>query len=157
MAHEPLCRVPGVAVGGRSPLQHKAPDRRSHVGGGSVPRPDRSAGLLGAGATPVFGALEAFDWVLAVIKNVENRLEPHDSSENISALQGSSYRASDWLDIIQRHPSPTERLITGSAGAGLVAYGLLGRKDAIGYGLSAAGGLLVLRAAVVLAVRHNEP
>lgn len=78
------------------------------------------------------------------VKEVENRLEPHDEPGDNPALQGGGNRPDDRMEFMQEHWSPTARLIAGATGAGLALYGGK-RRDTVGAGVGAAGLLLLAR------------
>jgi len=80
------------------------------------------------------------------VRNIENRLEQHDESGNISSLQGGVPRPGDRFELLQDNWSPTARVLTGGLGVGLAAYGASTRTP-FAYALAAAGGALLLRAA----------
>jgi len=70
------------------------------------------------------------------VSGVENRLEVHQQADGVPALQGESrpHRAASW--------SPATRLLTGTAGGALAAYGVK-RRGATGAALGTVGlGLL---------------
>jgi hypothetical protein len=65
--------------------------------------------------------------------DVENHLDVYDEPGNIPGLQGQSARrrsGQQW-DVMQRHWSPTTRLLMGAAGGALATYGAA-RRDAFG-------------------------
>jgi hypothetical protein len=73
------------------------------------------------------------------VREVENRLEVHESAGNISALQGEGRTA---RPLWQRNWAPTTRLLAGTAGGALAVAGLA-RRDKLGAVLGAVGlGLL---------------
>jgi uncharacterized membrane protein len=79
--------------------------------------------------------------------DVENQLNLYDEPGNISGLQGQSARrrsGQQW-DVMQRHWSPTTRLLMGAAGGALATYGA-GRRDAFGSALGLSGLTLLARA-----------
>ena len=72
------------------------------------------------------------------VLGIDNRLEIHESAEHISALQGGKVDRGSTFPLLKRHWSPTTRLVTGLAGAGLAAYGMA-RHDLPGAIASIAG------------------
>ncbi|MGH8070329.1 MAG: SRPBCC family protein [Candidatus Entotheonellia bacterium] len=79
--------------------------------------------------------------------DVENRLDVHDEPRNVPGLQGQPVRrlsGQQW-DFMQRHWSPTARLLMGGAGGALAAYGA-GRRDVFSRALGLAGLTMLARA-----------
>src|SRR5581483_8391629 len=58
------------------------------------------------------------------VREVHDRLTAYQSGEHISALQGGRLRNGDRFELLQDNWSPTARVLTGAAGASLVAYGM---------------------------------
>ena len=55
------------------------------------------------------------------VREVENRLEAHETAEDIPSLQGvTEKRTGPKLDIFQRHWSPSTRLLVGLLGAAMI-------------------------------------
>jgi hypothetical protein len=79
---------------------------------------------------------------VAGVQQVENRLEAHDRSDAIPALQGAVPRASRPPERLRNGWS----LAAGVGGASLAAYGLL-RRGPLGYLIGLAGVLLLARGA----------
>jgi uncharacterized membrane protein len=81
------------------------------------------------------------------VHEVENRLDIHDNPGNVPGLQGQRVRrlSGRQLDLMQRHWSPTTRLLMGAAGGAMAAYGG-GRRDAFGAAIGVAGVTLLTRA-----------
>jgi uncharacterized membrane protein len=81
------------------------------------------------------------------VRGVENRLDIHDEPGNVPGLQGQPVRrlSGRQLDVMQRHWSPTTRLLMGAAGGAMAAYGA-GRRDAFGGAIGLAGATLLTRA-----------
>jgi uncharacterized membrane protein len=81
------------------------------------------------------------------VHEVENRLDVHDEPGNVPGLQGQPGRrlSGRQLDVMQRHWSPTTRLLMGAAGGAMAAYGA-GRRDAFGGAIGLAGATLLTRA-----------
>jgi uncharacterized membrane protein len=61
------------------------------------------------------------------VKEVTNRLQVHESAEDIPALQGTPPRREPQPELLQRNWSPTARLLTGAGGLGMTVYGLARR------------------------------
>lgn len=70
------------------------------------------------------GRLMRYVWAVPGVRDVENRLEIHQSAGNVSDLQGESKRTGARWEISQENWSPAMRLAVGTAGAGLIGYGL---------------------------------
>jgi uncharacterized membrane protein len=83
------------------------------------------------------------------VKQVEERLERHQESGNISALQGGTPRTGSRFELMQDQWSPAARVLTGLAAMGLVLAGLRQRGAMSGL-LAAAGGGLLARSATNL-------
>jgi hypothetical protein len=58
------------------------------------------------------------------VKEVNNRLEVHESAKDIPGLQGFPQRPEPRADLMQRNWSPTTRLLTGAGGLAMTSYGL---------------------------------
>lgn len=91
---------------------------------------------------PLLNAIER----VADVRQVVNELEEHKEPGNIPSLQGGTRPSEPRVDILQRNWSPTTRLMAGSSGIGLAAYGA-SRRTMPGALLAAAGIGLVARAA----------
>jgi uncharacterized membrane protein len=81
------------------------------------------------------------------VHEVENGLDIHDEPGNVPGLQGQPVRrlSGQQLDVMQRHWSPTTRLLMGAAGGAMAAYGA-GRRDVFGGTIGVAGMTLLTRA-----------
>jgi uncharacterized membrane protein len=76
------------------------------------------------------------------VKGVEDRLEVHESAGDHPALQGSTARPEARFELLQRNWSPAARLLAGTAGGALAAYGMR-RRGPLGATLGIVGlGLL---------------
>lgn len=84
------------------------------------------------------------------VVSVDNRLQPHETSEHLPALQGGSTRR---IQEAHRGWSQSTRLVVGMAGAVLGAFGLA-RRDRPGILLGGIGIALVARAASDLRVEQ---
>jgi hypothetical protein len=62
------------------------------------------------------------------VRSVEDRLEPHDTAEGVSALQGGGPSPGPRPELLQRTWAPGARLLAGSVGAFLAARALFGRS-----------------------------
>lgn len=80
------------------------------------------------------------------VREVHDRLTAYQSGERISALQGGHPRHGDRFELLQDNWSPTARVLTGSLGAGLIAYGMRSRSP-VGLLATVAGAGLAMRAA----------
>jgi uncharacterized membrane protein len=81
------------------------------------------------------------------VRQVNDRLAVHEEAGEASALQGESTRklgGQQW-DFMQRHWSPTTRLLIGAAGGAMATYGA-GRRDAFGGAIGFAGVSIMTRA-----------
>jgi uncharacterized membrane protein len=79
-------------------------------------------------------------WSVPGIKGVENRLEAHQSSEGVPALQGGARRPGTRWEIMESNWTPAVRALAGTAGGILTIMGL-SRGGMMGglYGLFGAG------------------
>jgi uncharacterized membrane protein len=84
------------------------------------------------------------------VGSVEDRLEVHEEPGDVPALQGEGERgAGPRPELLQEHWSPTARLLTGAAGAGLACYGIA-RRGVAGVLAALSGITLFSRAATNL-------
>lgn len=60
------------------------------------------------------------------VRSVDDRLEPHETAEGVSALQGAGPRPGRPPEPLQRSWSPGTKLLVGAAGALLAGRALLG-------------------------------
>jgi hypothetical protein len=90
------------------------------------------------------------------VRSVEDHLSVHDEPGNVPGLQGQPMRRlSGWQwDLMQRHWSPTTRLLTGAAGGAMAAYGA-GRRDVFGGAIGLAGLTLLTRALTNVELKHT--
>jgi uncharacterized membrane protein len=72
------------------------------------------------------------------VKEVENRMDIHETADDIPALQGNPPYPESRLDLMQENWSPATRLLTGLGGAALALYGI-SRRGLVGTSLSLAG------------------
>jgi hypothetical protein len=81
------------------------------------------------------------------VREVENRLEAHETPDGVPGLQGEpSPRFGAWeFAWMQNNWSPTARLIAGAAGGGLALAGVA-RMGLLGFAMLAGGGALLARA-----------
>jgi hypothetical protein len=90
------------------------------------------------------------------VRAVEDRLSVHDGPGNVPDLQGQPMprpSGRQW-DFMQRHWSPTTRLLTGATGGAMAAYGA-GRRDVFGGAIGLAGLTLLTRALTNVELRHT--
>jgi uncharacterized membrane protein len=81
------------------------------------------------------------------VKEVRNRLQPHEHADDIPSLQGGERKpAGRRFALRQQYWSPGPRLLTGAAGATLAMYGKR-RRGLAGAGLRAVGLGLFARSA----------
>lgn len=80
------------------------------------------------------------------VKEVENRLQPHEESGNIPELQGGRRRRTPRFEYLQDRWAPAPRLLAGVAGASMIAYGIR-ERGVRGLGVASIGLALVARAA----------
>jgi uncharacterized membrane protein len=78
------------------------------------------------------------------VRAVENRLEAHKEAGDVPALQGGAGRPTHRFELLQRNWSPAWRLLVGSGGAGLLAYGIR-RRGGLGAAAAVIGGGLLAR------------
>lgn len=81
------------------------------------------------------------------VRDVSGSLALHDEPGEVSALQGRPIRklsGQQW-DFMQRHWSPTTRLLIGAAGGAMATCGA-GRRDAFGGAIGFAGMSILMRA-----------
>jgi hypothetical protein len=62
------------------------------------------------------------------VRGVEDRLEPHETSEGVPALQGAGPRRGPRPDPLQERWAPGTRLLAGAAASVFVARALFGRS-----------------------------
>lgn len=79
------------------------------------------------------------------VKTVDCQLKEHNSPEGVPSLQGGSTREAR-SEFMQQNWSPAARVAAGAAGTAALAYGIT-KRDAVGFGLSAAGAALLARSA----------
>ena len=82
------------------------------------------------------------------VRDVENRLDVHQTAEDVPGLQGEGRqgRAGGQFELLQSQWSPTARLLTGIGGGLLTLDGL--RRDSLTGTVMTAGGLLLLARAI---------
>jgi uncharacterized membrane protein len=78
------------------------------------------------------------------VREIDDRLEVHAHAGRISSLQGGRMREARF-ELLQDHWSPAIRLVIGTAGLGLMAFGLRSRHLAASLGSGMAGAALLLR------------
>ncbi len=94
-------------------------------------------------AGEVQGLLSAIQSVRGV-EEVENRLETHNSAQNISALQGGTPPRGETPRILRGNLPPGVQLALGTAGLGWVGY-MIVRRAPLTFLLGAAGAALAMR------------
>jgi uncharacterized membrane protein len=72
------------------------------------------------------------------VKEVNNRLEVHESAKDIPGLQGFPERPEPRPELLQENWSPTARLATGVGGLAMTSYGLA-RRGILGTAMSLVG------------------
>lgn len=72
------------------------------------------------------------------VKEVNNRLEAHESAKDIPGLQGFPERPEPRPELLQENWSPTARLATGVGGLAMTGYGLA-RRGILGTAMSLVG------------------
>jgi uncharacterized membrane protein len=72
------------------------------------------------------------------VKEVDTRMDIHETADDIPALQGNPPYPESRLDLMQENWSPATRLLTGLGGAALALYGI-SRRGLVGTSLSLAG------------------
>jgi uncharacterized membrane protein len=78
------------------------------------------------------------------VREVEDRLERHETAEGIPDLQGGGTRQGERWELMQSNWTPAVRMLVGVAG-GALAVGGLARGGVVGWAQSLAGGGLLLR------------
>ena len=97
---------------------------------------------------PLWRAVRRIPGVL----EIDNLLEQHETAGHVPSLQGGRPRRGQPLDVFQRSWSPATRMLVGSIGSALAAYGA-SRRDAAGTAACVAGTAVLLRAATNLEAR----
>lgn len=95
------------------------------------------------------------DAVIAIggVKNIDNRLEVHETAGDTPALQGGRRREGERIGPFKRNWSPTTRLIATAGGGALAIFGLK-RRGLSGSIVSALGMSVVMRALTNLETRR---
>jgi hypothetical protein len=99
-----------------------------------------SGPTLAGEAEAVVGTIRA----VRGVREVEDRLERHETGEGVPALQGGVPRA-EVPELLQENWTPALRCEAATAGSGLVAWGIR-RGDGLGLVLGSAGAALLARA-----------
>jgi uncharacterized membrane protein len=86
------------------------------------------------------------------VRKIQNRLDPHRSTENVPALQGGEPRR-EVFELLQRNWSPGPRLVVGATGA-ILALGGLRRGGVVGTLCMVGGGLAFARSVTNLDFRR---
>lgn len=86
------------------------------------------------------------------VRDVESRLEAHETAGDIPGLQGEGPRI-ERPELLQQHWSPAARLLVGATGAGLLAFGG-SRRGLLGAGAATAGMGLLLRSLTNLPMKR---
>jgi hypothetical protein len=79
------------------------------------------------------------------VRHVENKLDVHQSAENVSALQGGTCAPGESIDWMQQNWSPTTRFIAGALG-GVAMLNCLAKRTLPAIAVGTGGFLLLLRA-----------
>ena len=90
---------------------------------------------------------------VAGVRDVVNELEEHKEAGDIPSLQGGSTPAEPQMDFLQRNWAPTTRVMAGTSGVALAAYGA-SRQTIPGALLAAAGVGLLARSATNVEIRR---
>lgn len=131
-------RARGLVAGTRSIFSHEPVDDRvlgervrsrmgrvvSHPGAIEVSAKDGRVTVSGPILADEVARLMSCVWSVPGVRDVENRLEMHQTAGNVSDLQGDSRRTGASWEVFQDNWSPAMRLAVGTAGAALVGYGL---------------------------------
>jgi hypothetical protein len=81
------------------------------------------------------------------VREVDNRLEPHETPAGVPGLQGGAERTGERSELFQRNWSPTARVFIGGAGVGLVSMAIVSRgRRAFADVLAVLGAAMVSRA-----------
>lgn len=86
------------------------------------------------------------------VRNIDNRLEGHETASETPALQGGRRRQGERFGPFKTNWSPTTRLLATAAGGTLAVYGAK-RRGLIGSGLSLLGAAVATRALTNLEAR----
>lgn len=78
------------------------------------------------------------------VREVESRLEVHETAANVPGLQGGTRRPGERPELAQENWTPAARLVAGVAGAAVAIYGAR-RDDSVGAALGLAGVALAAR------------
>jgi uncharacterized membrane protein len=78
------------------------------------------------------------------VVDVDDRLDVHETAENVPALQGDRMRAGGQFELSQENWTPAARLLTSVAGGALIAYAAR-RREPISAALGLAGVALLAR------------
>lgn len=120
---------------------------RAKVDGGKV---TLAGPILAVEVDAVRAAVSRVDGV----EEIDDRLEVHEKSGDIPALQGDGQvGGATRPELFQQHWAPAPRAFVGALGGALLAYGL-GKRGLTGIGAVSGGGLLLARAATNEPVRY---
>jgi hypothetical protein len=105
--------------------------------------------ILTAEVHPLLNAVA----VIRGVRNIENHLELHETTEDVPALQGGKRRMGERFGPFKSTWSPTTRLIAGIAGGALTVYGGK-RRDVVGSFMGSVGLGVLARAFTNLEARQ---
>lgn len=113
----------------------------SHPGALEVRVDNKRVVLTGPILAAEVGPLLATVALVRGVADVDNRLEVHETADNVPSLQGGSPRSLQ-LELMQENWSATARLLMGAAGAILTLYGI--KRDGIFRTMAGAAGVGIL-------------
>jgi uncharacterized membrane protein len=126
----------------------------SHPGAITATADDGVVTLSGAVLAEEASELVSRTRAVRGVRDVVDRLELHESSENVPALQGGvTRRGGGEFELMQENWTPAVRVLVGAAGAGLVLAGAQ-RRDLLGGLLSLSGLALLSRSAANVELRQ---
>src|SRR5262245_30535882 len=126
----------------------------SHPGAIDVRSEDGCVRLSGPILTSEVDGVLRGAWRTRGVHRVDDALEPHDSSENVPALQSEATGAEERSEQSQDSWSPSFRLFSGATGIGLLALGSSRVRNPVGAGIALAGATLLLRGVTNMPLRR---
>ena len=100
----------------------------SHPGAVDVAVDDGVVTLSGPVLSDQAPALLRSTWRVRGVRDVEDRLERHDTADDVPALQGDARPAGSTFELRQENWSPAARLLTGIAGGTLMTLAMRDRN-----------------------------